>query len=97
MFLIGITITKNSWNFFKIEKWSNHGKYSFCGESRMYINQEISWHDHCQLGTKHFVPLGRLKIEVGPIDELYLGIIFLTSLSFVNKRTYMLFSFGDTT
>ena len=55
----------------------------FCGESRTNINQEISWQDHFQLGTKHFVSIKMVKLELGPRDELYLDIIFLISLSFI--------------
>ena len=61
------------------------------------MNQRISLHDLFQLRTNHFVPIGRLKLQMGPRDELCLDIKVLTSLSFLFKRTYMLFSFGDST
>ena len=47
------------------------------------MNQRISLHDLFQLRTKHFVPIGRLKLELGQRAELYLDIKFLFFLSFI--------------
>ena len=51
MALIEITFTKISRKLFIIEKWSNDGKNYFSDETRLYIKQEFSWHDHRHLST----------------------------------------------